>query len=87
MGTDDEREVIHGSGMAQHTLSTRVIQTVAEREGVAPTDLPPLYDAIDPEALDSIFTAGQGHLVFPYYGYRITVSGDGRLDVDDSDDA
>ncbi|WP_254534059.1 HalOD1 output domain-containing protein [Natrinema gelatinilyticum] len=75
------------SHTVEKLLSIRVIETVAEREGVAPTDLPPLYDVIDPEALDSIFTARRGHLVFPYYGYRITVSGDRRLEIDDSDDA
>ncbi|WP_254530451.1 HalOD1 output domain-containing protein [Natrinema gelatinilyticum] len=78
---------IEKSDTVVESLSTRVIETVAEREGVAPTNLPPLYEVIEPEALDSIFTAGRGHLVFPYYGYKITVSGDGRLEVDDSDDA
>jgi hypothetical protein len=64
------------------SLSTRVLETVAEREGVETTDLPSrLYDVVDPDALDSVFTADVGHLTFPYCGYRITVHADGRIEL------
>jgi hypothetical protein len=64
------------------SLTRRVLETVAAREGVTTTDLTtPLYEVVDPEALDALFTAGVGHVVFPYYGYRITVYGDGRVET------
>lgn len=37
------------------SISTRVVMKVAEQNGVDHTDLPPLYTAIDSEALDSFF--------------------------------
>ena len=68
------------------SLSTRVLVTVAEHEGVPPTGLSsPLYDAIDPDALDLLFTASAGHLRFPYCGHLITVYADGRVEIEDDE--
>lgn len=76
---------IEKSHASADSLSAKVLAAVAEREGGTPTDLPtPLYDVIDPDALDSLFTAGAGRLVFPYCGYRITVSA-GDVEVDESE--
>lgn len=63
-------------------VSTSVVQQVAERAGVDATELPPLYDSIDPDALDAIFasttssTSRSGRIEFTYAGYRVTVSSD-----------
>lgn len=36
--------------------SLQVVESVADKEGVAPAQLsPPLYEAIDPDALDALF--------------------------------
>lgn len=63
--------------------SERVIETVAVREGIDPVDLePPLYEAIDTEALDAVFTApGDGtatslEVAFTYCGYDLRVTRD-----------
>lgn len=68
------------------SLSCAVIDAVAEAEGVDPTEIPPLYTAVDPEALDSLFqsphaggAAGVGRVQFAYYGYDVTVSADGQV--------
>lgn len=37
------------------TATMAVIDAVAAVTGTRPTDLPPLYDAVDPEALDRLF--------------------------------
>lgn len=69
--------------------SRAVVAAVAEAEGVDPTELsPPLYTAIDPDVLDTIFQAGSdpegtGHLVFEYLGYEVTVLPDGEVRVED----
>lgn len=79
---------------ASVSLSTVVIFAVAEHEGVDPTDLhPPLFEAIDPDALDSLFPAwgteraGTARLVFSYRGHEVEVSSDGDVQVFDGPDA
>lgn len=37
--------------------SSHVLDSVARSKGVDPTELPPLYEAIDPDALDALFGA------------------------------
>jgi hypothetical protein len=39
------------------SISRQVIDAVADAKGVDPLDLPPLYDRVDPDALDSFFPA------------------------------
>ncbi|RKD97266.1 HalOD1 output domain-containing protein [Halopiger aswanensis] len=79
------------------SLSFAVIAAVAEREGVDPTDIEPpeyeaLYDAINPEALDSLFaprTDGTartaGRVEFTYCDYHVVVTSDGDVEVHDDD--
>ena len=67
--------------------SVRVISEVAEREGIDSVDIDtPLYEVIDPDALDSLFaSAGQHthgcHVIFTYAGHEVTVRADGTVDV------
>lgn len=68
------------------SLSIAVIEAVAEAEGVDPIDLRPLYDSIDPDALDSLFRfrldgglAADAHLVFAYHDYEISIHDDRLL--------
>ena len=69
-------------------VSNEVVKMVAEVEGVDPLKLtPPLYEVIDPDALDQVFasmpTAGrmEGQVTFTYNGYKIKVCGDGYVSV------
>lgn len=56
-------------------LPERVVAAVAETTGRPPTELPPLYEAIDPDALAEI--AGERILIrFEYAGCRITIEGE-----------
>lgn len=72
--------------------SLAVIDRVAELEGEDPADLsPPLYDAIDPKALDSLFQpSDSGHsetvetVRFTYHGYNVRVQSDGAVTVVES---
>jgi hypothetical protein len=73
------------------SLSYNVVVAVAEREGVEPTEIEPptyeaLYDAINPEALDSLFAPREngvhrasGQVEFEYCGYRVVVTSDGDV--------
>lgn len=70
--------------------SQAVIELVAEAEDVDPVDLDvPLYDAVDPEALDALFesTAGSsrlnGQTTFEYLGHTVVVASDGTVELAD----
>ncbi|WP_331234928.1 HalOD1 output domain-containing protein [Natronorarus salvus] len=80
-------------GSEDRTLSETVVFEVAALEGVDPLDLPPLFEAVDPESLDGLFSGrpssypgkpGDSHLTvrFVYHGYGITASNDGTLLVE-----
>lgn len=58
--------------------STRVVEAVAEIEGADQTEIPALYEAIDPDALNALAEDGV-QLSFDYAGYRIEVSGTGII--------
>lgn len=77
MSTESTYQIDHAE-----RLSEAVVKAVADAEGVGPTDLRPLYEAVDPDALDSLFhssddaqlTAGQ--VEFSYHGYHVHVTDD-----------
>lgn len=64
------------------TVSERVIEAVAEAEGVDPTDVtPPLYDVMDPDALDRLFESANvdKQFVFSYNGHEVAVGDEGEV--------
>lgn len=74
-------------------VSIRVVEAVAEREGIDPLELsPPLHDAIDPTALDALFESTgsgprtAGTVSFTYRGYRVHVESDGRITLETEDE-
>ena len=77
-------------GHDDRTPSLRVVEAVADAEGVDPFDLEaPLYDAIDPTALDRLFeptargeTERQGQVTFEFCGYDVTVRSDGSVSIE-----
>lgn len=67
---------------APRTTSEAVLSAVAEREAVREWELePPLYEAIDPEALDAITQRSGGTVVFEYCGYTVTADGNSRVEL------
>lgn len=66
--------------------STAVVEMVAIAADVEPSALDPLYDTVDPEALDRLIgkdetSAVAVEVVFEYAGYDVTVRGDGVVTV------
>lgn len=69
-------------------VSDTVVKAVAAAERVCPSRLEPLYDHVDPEALDELFEPTRtgtrtalGHTSFTYAGYVVTVHSDGEVVV------
>lgn len=66
--------------------SEAVLHEVAEHKGISPEELnPPLYDVIDPEALDTIFRKNTGRITFEYHGYVVTVDASGNVNLETTD--
>ncbi|WP_135820177.1 HalOD1 output domain-containing protein [Halostella litorea] len=72
--------------------SERVVESVAEAEGVDPVDLtPPLNDVVDLDALDALFAPvggvprAVGRVEFRYDGYVVVVEADGSVTVEPAD--
>lgn len=71
---------------------TQAVATVTETE---PETLRPLYEVVEPDALDRLFaptsatdteTTRDGHVVFPYEGCTVRVTADGRVVITPSED-
>ena len=73
--------------------SSAVVEAILEIEGLDPDRLAPLYTAVDPDALDSIFddtrreNPGTSHLSFRYEGYLVRIHGDGTIQLTPEDDS
>lgn len=73
--------------------SRSVIRAVAGVQGTDPTELQPLYEAIDPDALDRVFDGTQGRsrpladgaVSFRFAACQVTVRADGRTVVEPDD--
>lgn len=68
--------------------SRAIPKRIATLEGVDLTELDPLYNAIDPDALDALVGAsGQNdsplQIEFTYHGYDVAVTGDGTIHIDE----
>jgi hypothetical protein len=68
----------------EQTPVVAVVTAVAEVAGRDPLELPPLRNAINPDALNDLMGAEDNRLTsvsFEYFGYDISVTGDGDVRV------
>jgi hypothetical protein len=83
--SEPDNLVVQAEFTTAESPSEVLVRLLAVAEDVEPTALPPLYDAIDPEALESLFaapgTAGEADLSveFAASGYRVHVTNDGSI--------
>lgn len=68
--------------------STAVVEMVATAANREPTALEPLYETVDPDALDTLVRSmgansidGDATVTFPFEGYQVVVRRDGRVVV------
>ncbi|WP_435074505.1 HalOD1 output domain-containing protein [Halorubrum sp. HHNYT27] len=71
--------------------SESVIQGISEAEGVDEESIDPLFNTIDPDALDQIFrnlsngpNRTGGKVEFTHEGYDVTVWADGGVSIEKS---
>ncbi|MCL9814605.1 HalOD1 output domain-containing protein [Natranaeroarchaeum aerophilus] len=68
-------------------MSMIVVMVVSDLEGTDPMELTPLYDSLDPELLDTLFsprsdgTLAVGEVTFTFEGYEIHVYRHGHISV------
>lgn len=68
--------------------SVSVIAAVAEHEGIDEVELdPPLYEVINPEALDRLFRNSSGKVEFEYRGVTVAVDHEGTVTIAEAADA
>ncbi|WP_080508297.1 HalOD1 output domain-containing protein [Haloparvum sedimenti] len=66
----------------RETACERVTRRVAEETDVDALDLPPLFDAVDPDALNALVASMEtGEITFAYAGRSVTVTADGAVRV------
>jgi hypothetical protein len=67
---------------AADAASVRVVRRVARETGRDVVELPPLYDAVDPEALDAVVDSVATTLVkFRYADHDVWIDADGTVSV------
>ena len=66
----------------QERVVDRILSAVADKEGCGKLDLPPLFEAVDPEALETLVEhEATFELTFTYNGYDIVFDDSGEIDV------
>lgn len=99
MYREDMGTIIHtdtpaeASLMADTDTTIRVIEAVASAKDIDPLDCPPLYDRIDPSALNDLFRGKEnanGYTTFEYAGYVVMIDSSQTvtlIDLDESDES
>jgi hypothetical protein len=68
-------------------LSETIISAIAENMDSHPENITPLYESVDPDSLDNIFSGErQGKIIFEHTGFRIIVYRDGEVDINEVDE-
>jgi len=66
-------------------VAERVIQRVSEATNRTELEVPPLYDAVDPDALEQLVeSTSNARFTFQYAGCEVTVESDGEVQVSET---
>lgn len=67
-------------------ISVSIVEAIAERTERDVTELPQLYDCVDPDALESLVEGmSVGEVSFCYAGYHVTVLSDRSIHLEAQD--
>lgn len=80
------RDVFHVSfDPTTESIDTVIVESVAALKNTEPNELEPLYNAVNPDALQDLIRPGEetrstaNHIQFHYEGLEVRVSSDGDL--------
>lgn len=74
----------HDADADADTLTERIVEATTDVAGTDALDLPPLYDAVDPDALEALYDrdgVDGPEVAFSYADCGVTVHGDGSVSV------
>lgn len=73
----------HAAPSSVNSPSTAIIKKIAFATDTPAEDLPPLYDVLDPDALNGLVSSltTDGQVEFRYAGYKVTVQADQAIEV------
>lgn len=72
--------------MAEHSPSMEIVTAVSNCDGTHPTELPPIHEVVDVDALNALFRPRldgtpriNGHIHIRYSGYDVTFYSNGEI--------
>jgi hypothetical protein len=75
-----EKQKIELSVNGVSTPSEAIILGISNQKDIEATEMPPLYETIDPEALNMLFQKKpSGSVVFEYVNFEVVVYGCGKI--------
>jgi hypothetical protein len=81
-------EVLRSAYNTEDTPTAAVLLAVSAVEGVRPTEMEPIYESVDPGALNTLLEgpavigdAGTISIEFRYLGYRVRVRNSGSITI------
>ena len=93
--TSTDEVILHHDWERDDSVSTTIIEGVAAVTDTPEADLdPPLYEVVDPDALDTlcqplnddILRDGSGHVKFSLQGCTVTLDWSGRIKIEPPDE-
>jgi hypothetical protein len=81
---DPESDTYRATVRDGESPTTAVVRALAEIRHCDETELPPLYECIETDALDRLVSVADGagiRVAFPIDGFDVTVYGDGTINV------
>jgi hypothetical protein len=75
----------HTAKKVQEPLTQTIVNKVATAAADDVTELPPLYETIDPDALEALLDSSPPDtwISFSYHGFVVTVTGDRTVSLSD----
>jgi hypothetical protein len=77
--SDGDGELLYETTHEEGLLAETVAQAVASAADADPREMQPLYESVDPEALENLFDAGYsrwpGRVEFRHAGFRVVIEG------------
>lgn len=71
----------------REALLDRILSEVADAEDCGKLDLPPLFEAVDPDALEKLAAHDAPfRLTFTYCGYEVTFENPGGIEVTEAEE-